>query len=111
MTGMGSHDEKREDRKSKYRDIVGGLASLSISMVGGVMLYWWAQKYHPRNRQLWMVPFGLILLATPVVVLFSVFVSDLRNPANSSRRFTHPLSAESDIEKDDAMTSMHVIRP
>lgn len=51
--------------------------SLLISIAGGSLLLWWLYKYHPTNRQLWMVPFGLILFFTPVIVWFSLIISDL----------------------------------
>ncbi|XP_020093003.1 uncharacterized protein LOC109713364 [Ananas comosus] len=47
-----------------------------ISLLGAGMLVWWAAVFHPSNRQLWMVPLGLLLAGTPVVVLLSVFASD-----------------------------------
>ncbi|TKY64133.1 hypothetical protein E2542_SST14023 [Spatholobus suberectus] len=53
------------------------ILSLLVSIVGGSLLGWWLHKYHPKNRQLWMVPFGLILLLTPVIVWFSLIISDL----------------------------------
>lgn len=37
---------------------------------------WWEYEYHRTNSQLWMVPFGLVLLITPLFVWFSIFVSD-----------------------------------
>ncbi|GKV13165.1 hypothetical protein SLE2022_030530 [Rubroshorea leprosula] len=50
--------------------------SFLVSIAGGVMLGWWEYAYHPSNRQLWMVPFGLILFSTPAFIWFAVFVSD-----------------------------------
>ncbi|RDY01147.1 hypothetical protein CR513_15566, partial [Mucuna pruriens] len=58
------------------------ISSLLLSITGGSMLGWWLHKYHPKNRQLWMVPFGLILLFTPVIVWFSLIISDLCIPKN-----------------------------
>ncbi|OAY76915.1 hypothetical protein ACMD2_03097 [Ananas comosus] len=46
-----------------------------ISVLGGGLLMYWLVTYHPANEQMWMVPIGLILFATPVVVWFSDFAS------------------------------------
>ncbi|KAL3536659.1 hypothetical protein ACH5RR_000025 [Cinchona calisaya] len=56
------------------------LLSFSVSILGGLMLACWDLKYHRSNAQLWMVPFSLILFITPVLVWFSVFISDLFSP-------------------------------
>lgn len=53
------------------------LLSMLISISGGSVLGWWVYKYHAENKQLWMVPFGLIFLLTPIVIWFSLIVSDL----------------------------------
>lgn len=55
------------------------LWSFFISLGGGLTLVWWELEYHSTNRQQWMVPFGLIMLVTPVIVCFSLFVSDICN--------------------------------
>jgi len=55
------------------------LASFCISMVGGLVLTWWEWKHHPTNTELWMVPFGLILFATPLLVSLLLFVSEICN--------------------------------
>ncbi|KAH7863569.1 hypothetical protein Vadar_019294 [Vaccinium darrowii] len=88
-------DEKRKEvvisssNKSRLRKIIVGtcltcLASLSISMVGGLMLFWWETRYHPTNRQLWMVPLALILLVTPLLVCLAAFFSDLSDYESSA---------------------------
>ncbi|KAL3572177.1 hypothetical protein D5086_026081 [Populus alba] len=53
--------------------------SFLVSMAGGLLLLWWDFEYHPTNRQLWMVPFGLILFVTPVIACFAVVVSGACN--------------------------------
>ncbi|GMI66739.1 hypothetical protein HRI_000343200 [Hibiscus trionum] len=53
------------------------LWSFLVSLAGGLLLGWWEYEYHPENRQLWMVPFGLILFSTPVIIWFAIFVSDI----------------------------------
>ncbi|KAJ7963441.1 Group XV phospholipase [Quillaja saponaria] len=62
--------------------LVAYLLSLCISLVGGFVIGWWMYKYHPTNSELWMVPFGLILLVTPVFIWFSVIISDLFTSKN-----------------------------
>ncbi|KAL0301974.1 UNVERIFIED_CONTAM: hypothetical protein Sradi_6474200 [Sesamum radiatum] len=37
-------------------------------------------NYHPTNHQQWMVPLGLILFVTPLIVCLAVFTSDFCNP-------------------------------
>ncbi|KAL8499588.1 hypothetical protein ACS0TY_019536 [Phlomoides rotata] len=44
-------------------------------MVGGWILSWWELKYHPTNDHQWMVPLGLILFLTPLIVCFSAAIS------------------------------------
>lgn len=51
---------------------------LTISIAGGGLLGWWAVAFHPYNKQLWMVPFSLIILGTPVIVWLVLFASDSR---------------------------------
>ncbi|KAL4354176.1 hypothetical protein GQ457_06G019340 [Hibiscus cannabinus] len=53
------------------------LWSFLVSLGGGLLLGWWEYEYHPENRQLWMVPFGLILFSTPLIIWFAIFVSDI----------------------------------
>lgn len=65
--------EKEGIKKSHYFMVF--ISSLLISITGGSLLGWWLHKYHPTNKQLWMVPFGLILLFTPFIVCLSVIIS------------------------------------
>ncbi|KAK7389755.1 hypothetical protein VNO78_25048 [Psophocarpus tetragonolobus] len=58
------------------------ILSLLISIIGGSLLGWWLHKYHPTNRQLWMVPFSLILFFTPVIVWLSLIIPDLFSSKN-----------------------------
>ncbi|KAI4311423.1 hypothetical protein MLD38_036321 [Melastoma candidum] len=53
------------------------LGVLSVSVIGGLMLGLWTSWYHPTNSQLWMVPFGLVLLVTPVLAWVSVVASEI----------------------------------
>ena len=61
-----------------------------MSMIGGLMLVWWDLEYHPTNSELWMVPFGLILMVTPLIVWFSAFISDICRPEDSD--LNHPVN-------------------
>ncbi|KAL7606421.1 hypothetical protein Lser_V15G15674 [Lactuca serriola] len=68
--------------------------SFLISMVGGLILLFWEIKYHPSNRQLWMVPFGLIMFLTPVLACFAAFISDTSTPpATSDHMLTFKLQS------------------
>lgn len=53
------------------------LGSVLISLIGGLLLSYWEFKYHGTNSELWMVPVGLILFFTPVIVWSSVAVSEM----------------------------------
>ncbi|GAB2271865.1 hypothetical protein Dimus_006695 [Dionaea muscipula] len=64
----------------RWKTCIACLVSFMVSLIGGIILVFWEMDYHPRNSQLWMVPFGLIMFATPVIVWFSAFVSDLFCP-------------------------------
>ena len=80
---MGSNEgEENGDHKKTSRWITKPyliiyLLSLLISIAGGSVLGWWLYKYHPTNRQLWMVPFGFVLFITPIIGCLSLVVPDL----------------------------------
>ncbi|CAL0318021.1 unnamed protein product [Lupinus luteus] len=70
----GEYTEKSRIKKLYLMILV---LSVLITIAGGSLLGWWLYKYHPTNKQLWMVPFSLILFLTPLIVWFSLFISDL----------------------------------
>ncbi|GMI73669.1 hypothetical protein HRI_001036200 [Hibiscus trionum] len=79
---MDSDKQKRFETKTKESQktvstCTACLWSCLVSLSGGLMLGWWMYEYHPTNSQLWMVPFGLILFVTPLLIWFAVFVSDV----------------------------------
>ncbi|MBA0715042.1 hypothetical protein Golax_013972, partial [Gossypium laxum] len=79
---MGSEEDKILESKMKgskktMNTFMACLWSFLVSLGGGLLLAWWEYQYHPTNRQLWMVPFGLILFFTPLIVWFAIFVSDI----------------------------------
>ncbi|KAM1819241.1 hypothetical protein ACFX15_000867 [Malus domestica] len=87
--------------------------SVLVSVVGGLMLGWWEYQYHPANKQLWMVPFGLVLFATPAIVWFSVVASDICNPNNHYvLRVSQPVHLNDSVvpAKKDEQWSNHVDR-
>nr|XP_051196232.1 uncharacterized protein LOC127309407 [Lolium perenne] len=60
------------------RSVPASLVAASLVVVGlggGALLVWWAAAFHRANARLWMVPVGLVLLGTPLVVWLSVFAS------------------------------------
>ncbi|MBA0704340.1 hypothetical protein Golax_016605, partial [Gossypium laxum] len=79
--GMGSDEEERLERKSEelkkinVDTCIACLWSFLVSLSGALMLGWWGYEYHPTNSQLWLVPFGLILFVTPLIIWFAIFVS------------------------------------
>ncbi|CAA3023304.1 uncharacterized protein LOC111313976 [Olea europaea subsp. europaea] len=85
---MASYEDIKEESYRRYQRIVKiwiiCLGSFSLSMVGGLILAWWQFYYHPTNEQQWMVPIGLILFFTPLIVWFSVFLSDICNSSPNS---------------------------
>lgn len=82
---MGSYKEEKDASCLKVeRSVVktsraACFVSILVSVAGGLLLGWWEYQYHPTYSQLWMVPFGLILFATPVIVWFSVVISHICN--------------------------------
>ncbi|KAJ7951366.1 Group XV phospholipase [Quillaja saponaria] len=100
---MGSNEAEKDKVCREKQEIVKVkpwsmtyLLSMCISIVGGFVIGWWVYKYHSTNSELWMVPFGLLLLVTPVFIWFSVVISDLFTSKN---------------EKDQANGTSHVVRP
>ena len=53
----------------------GAAAVAGVGLAGAGVLVWWALAFHPAHQQLWMVPFGLVLLGTPLVAWLSLFAS------------------------------------
>lgn len=80
-----SNDKEEKDASHKevqkiVKITIACFVSFLVSLAGGMLLAWWQYEYHPDNRQLWMVPFGLILFTTPAIVWFSVVFSDICTP-------------------------------
>ncbi|KAK1273670.1 hypothetical protein QJS04_geneDACA010801 [Acorus gramineus] len=77
---MMGHNQKAEATaqppRARRSAVVASLLLLATSLAGGAVLVWWALEFHRANDQLWMVPVGLVLFSTPIVVWFSVFASD-----------------------------------
>ncbi|KAG0458788.1 hypothetical protein HPP92_021916 [Vanilla planifolia] len=48
------------------------VASIMMCSAGIGILGWWAWAFRPFNHHMWMVPLGLAMVGTPVVVLFSI---------------------------------------
>ncbi|CAJ1950515.1 unnamed protein product [Sphenostylis stenocarpa] len=94
----GEYEYKENQGLTKSYYLVVFISSLLISTIGGSLLGWWLHKYHPTNRQLWMVPFSLILLFTPAIVCFSLIISGFRVSKNeeedvlSMSQRIHPLN-------------------
>lgn len=72
--GLAMESAMKENMKSCK--MATWVVSMAVtSMVGGVVFGWWEFRFHPTNRQLWMVPFGLILMTTPMFVIMSLLIS------------------------------------
>ena len=78
---MASIDPAKQARETATREketpALAYACLLLTSLAGAALLVWWATQFHPDNRQLWMVPLGLILTGTPVVVWFALSASDV----------------------------------
>ncbi|KAK1325292.1 hypothetical protein QJS10_CPA01g02517 [Acorus calamus] len=76
---MMAHNQKTEATalppRARRSAVVESALLLATSLAGGAVLVWWALEFHRANEQLWMVPVGLILFSTPIVVWFSIFAS------------------------------------
>ncbi|OMP08680.1 hypothetical protein COLO4_06217 [Corchorus olitorius] len=68
-------DHETKTKEPKKRSYVACLWSFLVSLSGGLLLAWWEHEYHPTYSQLWMVPVGLILFGTPVMIWFAISVS------------------------------------
>ncbi|KAK3120863.1 hypothetical protein QOZ80_8BG0642810 [Eleusine coracana subsp. coracana] len=65
--GTGSGRERRK--------VVLAAAAADVCLAGAGLLAWWALAFHPSYGQLWMVPVGLVLACTPVVVCVALHFS------------------------------------
>uniref|UniRef100_A0A2P2NGN5 Uncharacterized protein n=1 Tax=Rhizophora mucronata TaxID=61149 RepID=A0A2P2NGN5_RHIMU len=105
---MGSYEkEKSEGNRDQPKKIVktciACLLSFAASLAGGLTLGRWNYEYHPTNRHQWMVPFGLLLLVTPILVWLAIFVSDTCSPAADNVSRTSEPAADS---VNDAETNL-----
>ncbi|KAI6707803.1 hypothetical protein NL676_010765 [Syzygium grande] len=92
---MGSSSSEEAGKKGRRWMGCGCGWAFAVSLAGGLMLGWWEHQYHPNNRQLWMVPVGLILFLTPLFAWLSLVISDLcssSSPSSSSSKDHHPSS-------------------
>ncbi|KAI4355294.1 hypothetical protein L6164_004083 [Bauhinia variegata] len=75
--GKGSRKGEENEDKENHKTSMVYLMILLFCITGGLVFGWWLYKYHPTDRHLWMVPFGLVLLITPIIICFSLLVPDL----------------------------------
>lgn len=90
---------KEEDRDKKRNGNMKSckIATWVISMVvaclmGGLVFGWWVFQFHPTNRQLWMVPFSLVLMIAPIFVMMSLLISAFCNSMNQTTTSAAPSS-------------------
>ncbi|KZV56924.1 hypothetical protein F511_30416 [Dorcoceras hygrometricum] len=78
-----AHEGEIIHRSSSFprilRTWLGCFGSFMLSITGGLILAWWESNYHSGNHQLWMVPLGLILFITPLMVWSAVIISEFCN--------------------------------
>lgn len=75
------------------------LWSFMVSLSGGLILGYWEYEYHLTNSQLWMVPLGLILLVTPMIISAALLVSEICNSEDGNSKRSQPVSSLDDLEK------------
>lgn len=86
--------EEKEERENRWQRYIVCVSSFMASMIGGAVLVYWQIKYHPHNRELWMVPFGLVLFTTPLFVWFISLASDARCPIRDKQQQQQQLVSE-----------------
>ncbi|KAH7686754.1 hypothetical protein IHE45_04G124900 [Dioscorea alata] len=69
--------EPAQPKAPKTYSVAGTACLLTMSVAGAGLLVWWALAFHPSNKQLWMVPSGLIIFATPIFVLLALFAPNI----------------------------------
>lgn len=73
MESAMKEDKRKENMK---RSKIAIWVSMAVASMMGVLVFgWWEIQFHPTNRQLWMVPFGLVLMIAPIFVIMSVLIS------------------------------------
>lgn len=72
---------------------------LAAGAGGGALLAWWVQSFHRSNRQLWMVPAGLVLVGTPVFAWLSLLASAFDRMIRAAA--PGPPSSPLPIDRDD----------
>lgn len=82
-------NEAEKGKTSHQHQHVVAVAAVDVCLAaaclaGAALLTWWALAFHPTYAQLWMVPVGLVLACTPVVVCaalhFSPAAADTLSP-------------------------------
>ncbi|KAF5743884.1 hypothetical protein HS088_TW08G00472 [Tripterygium wilfordii] len=85
LVDMGRYKEERyvgSDQLEKQQIVKNSFNCMwlfCVSIAGGLVLGWWEHEYHPTNSHQWMVPLGLILFITPVLIWLAVFTSEMWN--------------------------------
>ncbi|KDP28429.1 hypothetical protein JCGZ_14200 [Jatropha curcas] len=95
---MGTYRED-EAKKKTVKDYVACLWSFLVSLTGGLILVYWEYKCRLTSCQLWMVPSGLILLVTPVVIWTALVFSEICNPTDASET-NQPVVSKDDLVND-----------
>nr|DAD36140.1 TPA_asm: hypothetical protein HUJ06_006780 [Nelumbo nucifera] len=103
LSAMGSSKQKSDlvrngSQQRATKTPIACLCFLLVSVIGGILLFWWKLEYYESNSQEWMVPLGLVLFATPIVVLFSAFVSDICSSSDVSCSIRLP-DSNTDLER------------
>ncbi|KAK9713604.1 hypothetical protein RND81_06G038800 [Saponaria officinalis] len=87
MSLMGIHKNNKINnnvqnvsKKCDTKTILICLCSIFASIIGGVVLVYWRIKFHSKNKELWMVPFGLVMFTTPILVWIISIASDVCCP-------------------------------
>jgi len=99
--------DEEEERARRWKKYMVCMSSLMVSMLGGAILVYWETKYHPHNRELWMVPFGLVLFTTPLFVWFISLASDACCPRDKQQQHKQLVSEPSPLASPSLSRSLN----
>ena len=72
---MKGEGEQKRQKNRGLKSVWACLVLVLVSVSGGVLMGWWAVRFHRSQKQQWMVPFSLVLMIAPIFVLISVSIS------------------------------------
>lgn len=104
--GTAMESAMKEEREGKRKEnlkssMMKTWVSMAVtSMMGGLVFGWWEFQFHSTNRQLWMVPFGLVFMIAPIFVMMSVLISSFCTSMDHKATWAVP-SSDHVIQQSD----------